>query len=135
MDNVFANLPPEVLAELIGLGSLDDESAELQQQVAQAEALRQGGGVQHTTPLGAAFGAGADIINAINSRRQMEELRTKQADVRGRRESGRSKFADVLRNMGQPQNVGVQPGTQGPRLMDSQLQFNAPFGFGGGSSW
>ena len=103
MDEDFlAGLTPEELAQLMGMGTLDEQGSLLERQMAQAQALRQPSGQHYSTGLGAAFGGAGDILRSIQGVMQENRLRPKQESLLKQKEEGRRLFADLLRRRGAP---------------------------------
>jgi hypothetical protein len=87
--NQLAQFTPAELRQLLTLGVAPEKQQMLQQQMMQAEALRQGSGQQHSSPLGALFGGVADAGGALlggvrqhQLRDQMDQLMGGQVDAR-----------------------------------------------------
>lgn len=85
----LAQLSPEELRQLLGLGVMPEKQDMLRQQLLQAQALRNSGGERHTSPTGAALGALAQGINGAvggfqegDINRQLQELLGQQVDAR-----------------------------------------------------
>lgn len=77
-DDLLANIPPELLAELMGLSSMDDEQALLEQQLARAQALRQGGNQQYRTPGAAGVQALGNLVRGGVGLAQESGVQAKQ---------------------------------------------------------
>jgi hypothetical protein len=93
----LASLSPEEQEQLLGMGTLDERQAMLEQQMAQAQALRQPSDSRHVTGLGAALGGLTDGLRYVQGTREMEALRAQQEGLLGKKDAGRGLFADVLR--------------------------------------
>lgn len=92
---VLEGLSPEQRQQLLGLGVIDEEQALLQQQMAMADALRQGSGQQYTSPFAAAVGGLGDVVGNISGAVKQEGLMDDlQANV-GRRVEGRDAFTQA----------------------------------------
>lgn len=103
---LWESLPPEVQEQLLGMGTLDERGALLQQQMAQAEALRQPSGKQYSTGLGAALGGMGDLARTIGGTMDMSRLQKEQEALLGKKDAGRMSFArHGLRGGTQPQDV------------------------------
>ena len=101
--SIWSQLPPEALAQLMELGVLDEQGAQLEQQMQQAQALRHSAGAQQqSTGLGAGLAGLGDILNAVRGGLQSRDLRRQQQELLGKKTSGRSVLADLLRNRQQP---------------------------------
>lgn len=101
MDELLSQFSPEELAELIGLGTLDERGALLQDQMAQAQALRQPQAGHHTTGMGAALGGLGDVVRGFAGARQTTALGAQQAELLGQKDKGREMFLRALRQRGQ----------------------------------
>jgi hypothetical protein len=97
LNALLSQMTPEELEELLALGTLDERGGLLQQQMAQAEALRQPSGRQHSTGLGAALGGIGDLTKFIGGTRQMDDLRAKQEALMGQKDAGRGLYANAIR--------------------------------------
>lgn len=69
---------PQQLAEMMGLGTMDERSARLEQQMAMADALAQPSSVQRSTGWGAALQGIGDIGGAIMGGLRGSEARKQQ---------------------------------------------------------
>lgn len=94
---LLSQMSPEELEQLLNLGTMDERGALLQQQMAQAEALRQPSGRQYSTGLGAALGGIGDLTRQIAGTRQMDTLRQQQEALLGKKDAGRGLYVDALR--------------------------------------
>lgn len=93
---LLEGMPPEQVQQLLGLGAIDEEQALLQQQMALAEQLRQGGGGSYSTPLGAALGGLGDVVGGTAGAFQQKGIGGEmQANV-GRRVEGRDAYAQAM---------------------------------------
>lgn len=116
---ILEGMSPEQRQQLLGLGVIDEEQALLQQQMAMADALRQGSGQQYTSPFAAAVGGLGDVVGnisgAVKQKGLMDDL---QANV-GRRVEGRDAFVqaqiDELRKRRAAAMPGVMAGLTDPR--------------------
>lgn len=97
LNTLLAQMSPEELEQLLGLGTLDERGGMLQQQMAQAEALRQPSGQQYSTGWGAALGGVGDLTRQIAGTRQMDALRQQQEAILGKKDAGRGLYVDALR--------------------------------------
>lgn len=97
---------PEQLQQLIQLGTVDEQQQGFQEQLAQAEALRQHAMQQgqHRSPLAAGIGAIGNVVGGVRGRLDSDAARKGIADALSRKTAGRTAFANML---GQPQ---PQPG-------------------------
>lgn len=97
LNALLSQMSPEELEQLLGLGTLDERGGMLNQQMAQAEALRQPSGRQATTGWGAAFGGAADGLRNIQGMQQMDAIRKQQEALLGKKDAGRGLYANALR--------------------------------------
>ena len=116
---LLGDIPPEVLQQLLGLSTIDDEDALLQQQMGMAEALRQPA-QRHSTPLGAALGGLGEVVSNVGASLRGNELMKQRGELTKRRQTGRNAYVDALRAMGQ-RNM---PTPEDERL--AALTFDAP---------
>lgn len=102
--------PPDPLSRLMGLSTLDDKNAILQQQIAQAMALRNKPRHHYSTWGGALAGGLGDVIDSANSKSQEDRLRGQEnanLDEMGMR---RGEYGSQIMNaLG-----GGAPGQMGP---------------------
>ncbi len=102
---LLSSIPPEQLQKMLGLGSMDERGDLIQQQMAQAMALRKPSQVQHSTGMGAAFGGLADVINGATGTYQMGQLQKQQGALLDQKDAGRGDYVkamtDALRGGGQ----------------------------------
>jgi hypothetical protein len=111
---LLASASPEELEQLMGMGTLDEKGGLLEQQMAQAQALRSNHSQGHSTGLGAGLGGLADILNGYASGRQQKETGEQQQALLAQKDSGRNLYADLLRrgrmkNAGAADSLGVVP--------------------------
>lgn len=97
LNALLSQMSPEELEQLLGMGTLDERGAMLNQQMAQAEALRQPSGQQHSTGWGAALGGVGDMARQIAGTRQMDALRQQQEALLGKKDAGRGLYVDAMR--------------------------------------
>lgn len=82
--NFLASMSPEQRMRYAQGGALADESTALDDQIAQARALRgQNLASQHTSPAGAALGGIADLLNAGRSAQMEHQAQERQQGIRG----------------------------------------------------
>lgn len=112
---LLSSATPEELEQLFGMGTLDERGGLLDQQLAQAMALRQGGGRQHTTGAGAALGGIGDVLNGVRSFQQEQQIRGQQQDLLGQKDAGRNLYVEMLRRRRQPSDT---PPGSGEMWMD-----------------
>jgi uncharacterized small protein (DUF1192 family) len=132
MEELLSQLPPEALQQLLGLGTLDERDALLQQQMQQAEALRRGSGKEYSTGAGAALGGLGDMVRAVRGRMMDKDATTKREELLGKKDAGRNAYVEALRR--RPQQPAVMPPSQGqgqgPSLGVGQLQIDPSLLFG-----
>lgn len=104
---LLAQASPEELEQLMGLGTMDERGGLLEQQLAQAQALRTNNSQGHSTGLGAAFGGVADMLNGYASGAQQKGLGAQQQGLLGQKDAGRNLYLELLRRRGAPQNAGA----------------------------
>lgn len=97
LEALLASMSPEELAELMGMGTLDERAALLEQQMAQAQALRQPSGERHITGAGGAFGGLNDAVKNVWGAYQQKQLQDQQAALLDQKDQGRSLYLDALR--------------------------------------
>ncbi len=85
------------LEQILGLGTLNERRRALEQQMAEAYALRQQGPRQHG-PWGAALQGVADMLNAYTSKRTMHDLRGQEAALLDKQEAARKELAKMWGN-------------------------------------
>jgi hypothetical protein len=98
----FSAIPDDVLAELLGMGTLDERGDLLAQQMQQAQALRQGGGGQHSTGIGAVLGGLSDSLRYVQGTEKMDSLRAQQEALLDKKDAGRGRYVNALRRQGRP---------------------------------
>ena len=94
--DLFSNLKPEDLKQLLGLGTLDEQGQLLQQQMAQAQALRRPSGTQYTAPVAAGLGGLADVLNSVNGTIQTHQARSGQEALLKQKDEGRGLYAKAI---------------------------------------
>lgn len=117
MDELLAQFTPEELAELIGLGTLDERGATIDQQLLQAQALQRPQTGPHSTGAGAALGglgdavrswAGAFREHGLPGSGPDGGLRGQQAALLKKKDDGRMLFLKALRERQQvPGSAGM----------------------------
>jgi hypothetical protein len=130
----LSGLTPEEIQQLIGLSTLDEQGSQLEQQLAQAQALRQPG-QSYGTPIAAGLGGIADVINAYKSSKQTKAIRGEQAKLMKQKTDGRNVMAEALMRRGNQQarpGMGIQ--SSSPSLLQGQGLQMDPFMFGPGTS-
>ncbi len=119
----LANLPPEVLEQLIAMGAIGGEQDELAQQMEQAQAIRTQG-MPEGRYTGRTYVAAnplefiGDFMQKRNAKKEMGGIRDSQEELRQQQLEGRRAFLEMLRNPPQPQPPAMQgppgPPPQGP---------------------
>jgi hypothetical protein len=115
----FPTLSPEEMQET--LFPFQDQQALLEQQLAQAQALRSNYAQGHTTGLGAGLGGLADVLNGYASGREQKRVGGEQKALLERKQKSAVGFhtaaqlqaqamAEALRRMGQPQQQVASQG-------------------------
>lgn len=94
---LLSTMSPEELQQILGLGTMDERGALLQQQMAQAEALRQPSGRQYSTGWGAALGGLGDAAKFIAGSRQMDKTQAGLEELLGKKDAGRGLYVDAMR--------------------------------------
>jgi hypothetical protein len=85
--------PDAELRRLLGgLGGYDAQSEQLQQQMARAQALRQGTGQHHSTGIGAALGGLGDVVRAYQGGQMGLDAQAKVQALQGNRDKARSTY-------------------------------------------
>lgn len=97
MEELLAQLSPEELAQLLGLGTMDERSQLLQQQLAQAEALRSGPQQHHSTGLGAALGGLGDVVKNVAGSMKAQKLNDQMAGLADEKDKRRQLYLKALR--------------------------------------
>lgn len=111
--DAMGQLTPEQLHQYAQLGSLDDENAGLQEQLARARALRDHSlTMKNYNSVGsAALGGLADVINSIRGGAQEKDALARQQAIRGQQTQGREGFTQALINaLRQRQQPASSPG-------------------------
>lgn len=97
LNALLSQMTPEELEQIFGMGTLDERGALLNQQMAQAEALRQSSGKQYSTGLGAALGGLGDVTRMVGGTMDMNRLQKEQEALLGKKDAGRGLYVDALR--------------------------------------
>lgn len=97
----FSQMTPEQLDALMELGVLDDQDSQLQQQMAQAQALQQPSEHQYRTPAGALIGGLGNIFNAGMGGYQQTQIQKQQQDILDKKRKGRKLYAEMMLGRGQ----------------------------------
>lgn len=107
LEALMASLSPEELEQLMGLGTLDEQGALLEQQQAQAQGLLRGGNAQRTTGIGAALSGLGDAVGAGVGAYRQGKLNEQQKALVDQKQTGRNLYADALRR--KPQGASGMP--------------------------
>lgn len=109
LEALLAQLTPEQLQQYMGLGTVDERSDLVAQQLAQADALRGQAMGDYSTPGGAALGGIGNIVEKMVGGYQGQELRGQQQDLLGQKDAGRMMFLEALRGKkpGLPADAGA----------------------------
>lgn len=116
-------LPPDLLRRSADLSNAVPQENILEEQLAQANALRNAGGERHSTGLGGLFGALGQGLNSLNGTLQTNNLRQKQQEQLGGEAATRAAlmraYVEALRRaQAQPQPEptpsGMNDGGNGP---------------------
>jgi hypothetical protein len=116
---LLSSLTPEEMEQLMGMGTLDERSALVQQQLSQAEGLRAKSGAEWaqgpgasglSAALGGLGGLANSIAGTVQGGRASEELQ----GLLGKKDAGRNLYAQLLRRQGQGAPA-VQPAA-GPAM-------------------
>lgn len=122
---LMSSLPPEALQKMLGLGTVDDQQALLQQQMAMAEALRQPDQRNYGS-VGGNIGAGiGNALGAFAGGMQQRDLMGQQRGLIDQRQGGREAYAKALADALKGR-FGAQPG------MARDTSWGAP---DGGAQW
>jgi hypothetical protein len=97
MNDILSSLSPEEIHQLMGLSTADEQEAQLQAQLQQAEELRRAKSGAHTTGLGAALGGLGDVVNSGIGAYQQHKLHGQEQDLLGQKRAGREKYLEILR--------------------------------------
>lgn len=115
MDASFLDsLTPEERMRFASMGALQDESGAMDDQIAQARLLRgHSVAAEHHSPIGAALGSLADILNSGRANLQEQQAIQRQQGIRGEQTQGRDALMDAyvkaLRQPPQPIQGATQP--------------------------
>jgi hypothetical protein len=108
MDGMFGGggLTPEQLQALMefgaGQGAFSEQDRAIQQQLAQADALRNRHLSQHSTGIGGGLGAMGDILNAYVGKRDQTAARAQDTVLQQARIDALRKLAAAYGQQGQP---------------------------------
>ena len=112
LEALLATLTPEELQQLMGLGTNDERSGIVQQQLAQADALRNSQMGDYGTPGGAAMGGISSVLDKVRGGMEAKDLQGQQQGLLGQKDAGRMTYLDALRRQQQgpalpPKNITV----------------------------
>jgi hypothetical protein len=136
-------LTPEQLQQLMQLGSMDEQDADLQQQLAQAQALGAPTEQHALTPTAAVLGGLGNIFKGLTAHRQEGDIRRKRDDLQRKKSEARQLFAQQLGFGAPPVAAQATPGgvqeaqLLGPQRLGPNFQ-GQPFGsdpYGGGGGY
>lgn len=88
-------LSPELIQELAMAGQIPERQRMLEQQMAQAQALGQGAGPMHNTPLGALFGAASETLDAYTTKKEQDKARAEMRALMDRLDRTSADFAQT----------------------------------------
>jgi len=94
-NNIFSRLGPDGLQALMGMGGLDEQGDQLDQQMQQALALRQPGPARYGG-VGQGLQSIADTLNAFRSYRDQNALKGKIQSNIDAKTSARNRMAQAL---------------------------------------
>lgn len=92
----LAQMDPAVLDELMRLGTLDERNALLEQQIAQAQALRQPDNAQHYSALGGVLGGLNSAIGNIYGTYKTEKAAAEQQNLLKQKDAGRGLYVQEM---------------------------------------
>lgn len=107
--SLFANLPPEVLEQLMALSAMDERGAGLQRQMIQANQLANGPEKSYHGPIGAGLGGLAGAVNGLTGTLHEQDLRRDHDALLAEQVEGRKAFAGLLGQQGQPEPAPAAP--------------------------
>lgn len=97
MQNLLAQLSPEELKQLLGMGTLDERDQLLAQQQAQAAALMRGGDSSSRHTVGTALVGGiGDLVGTIAGGAKMRDINAQRTGLLNRKDAGRAGYVDAL---------------------------------------
>ncbi|NBD11833.1 hypothetical protein [Corallococcus silvisoli] len=97
----LASLTPEEQQQLMGMGTLDDRAAMLEQQMAQAEALRSGDNREHYSAAAGALSGLSNAANNVYGTYMQKQALEQQRQLLNQKDQGRNLYADILRRQQQ----------------------------------
>jgi len=96
-NDALARIPPEQLAQMMGLGTLDERGAMLEQQMEQARALQGQPTTKRLTAKGATLSGLAGIGNAAISGYTQYKTGQQQKSLLDQKDAGRKSMLDAYR--------------------------------------
>lgn len=129
---IYDRMGPEAFKKHVGMGTLDERGALLEQQLKQAQALRQPQGKEYSTVAGNLLGGMGDIFRGVAGGMKESQLQERQLALLGQKDEGRLKYdqtyMEELRKLlqGPPQQPGQVLGSAGM----GDLFSGDGFGFG-----
>ncbi|RKH08993.1 hypothetical protein D7X74_30385, partial [Corallococcus sp. CA047B] len=93
-------LSPEEQQQLFGMGTLDERSAMLEKQLAQAQALRQPSGKTTDTGVGGALSGINDAMKNMYGTYKENQLQEQQMQLLNQKDDGRNLYASLLSKLG-----------------------------------
>lgn len=118
LEALLSQMDPETLKQLLGMGTLDERGQLLQQQMAQAEALRQPQGGNYSSVGGAIGGGIGDVLRGLGGGLAQAGLGEQQQALLGQKDMGRNAYVEALR---QRRQSGVVPGSAGMGDLSSAM--------------
>lgn len=102
------SLPPEVLEQLLGMGSLPERAALEDQRMGMADMLRQPG-PRHSSPTGALFGGIGNLVGALGGAHMQGQAMNNKATLLDKADAGRGSYAKTLREYGRKKQMPTEP--------------------------
>lgn len=98
LQNLLAQLSPEEIKQLLGMGTLDERDQLLAQQQAQAQALMRGAGDSsgRRTVGSALVGGIGDLVGTIAGGAKMRDINAQRIGLLGKKDTGRAGYVDAL---------------------------------------
>lgn len=97
MQSLLAQLSPEELKQLLGMGTLDERDQLLAQQQAQAAALMRGGDPSSRHTVGTALVGGiGDLVGTIAGGAKMRDINAQRTGLLNEKDAGRAGYVDAL---------------------------------------
>lgn len=102
-------LSPEELAQMSGMGTLDERGQALEGQLAAAQALQRRPVAQHAT-AGGAIGSGLGrVVDAVRGGLQEKDVRQQQAALLQQKDAGRNAYSEALRRFAMKRQQSQPP--------------------------